>query len=447
MLEDLDQIDWHTLTHAYGEADDVPVLLRDLASQDEETRRAALGTLYTNIYHQGTVYQASAYAVPFLIELLENETVPERHELMNLLAHLARGDAYHRQHWRYYSEARRKEPGFQRELAKQVSWVNRTHEVVREGLPVYVSLLAHPDRQLSMSAAYLLAHLPERRQDILPILVTTLQQAEDQCIRASLLLSLGKLAGDETEVSRLLEDTLRSELSALLQFAAALALVRRGSPATPQRAVEVLLEAIVRPAPIADLYAELPWAEMLVVFDAIRALCFLSADTASLAVARLLEVIETLGEYEAHEAARTVIYLAFRRTTVRENATVEDLTDEQRAILTVLVQTDIVWPAGAGGGSTTNRPIETRADGATLFEVLVEPYLWDLQPLGLPQRRRELRAFLRLPLAEGDIKRFVTAKSLSFDEFRVLNPQLARKEAEQFWNSTQSLVTTWERRT
>lgn len=92
-------------------------------------------------------------------------------------------------------------------------------------------------------------------------------------------------------------------------------------------------------------------------------------------------------------------------------------------------------------------PLETRADGAVLFEVLVEPYLWDLQPLGLPPTRQELRAFLRLPLAEGDIKRFVTARSLSFDEFLALNPQLARKEAEQFWNSTQPLVTTWERRT
>lgn len=51
MLEDLDQIDWHTLTHAYGEADDVPALLQDLTSQDEETRCAALGTLYPNIYH------------------------------------------------------------------------------------------------------------------------------------------------------------------------------------------------------------------------------------------------------------------------------------------------------------------------------------------------------------------------------------------------------------
>lgn len=275
---------------------------------------------------------------------------------MNLLAHVARGDAYHRQHWRYYSEDRRQEPGFQRELAKQMFWVNRTHEAVCEGLPVYVSLLTHPDRQISLSAAYLLAHLQERRQEILPILVATLQQAEDRCVRAGLLLGLGKLAGDETGVSRLLEETLRSEASALLRFAAALALVLRRIPATPHRAVEVLLEAIVRSAPITDLYAKLPWAEMLVVFDAIRALRFLGTDTASFAVARLLEVIETLGEYEAHEAARTVIYLAFGRTKFGEDAMVEDLTDEHRAVLTALVHTDIVWTTSAGGGSTTSHP-------------------------------------------------------------------------------------------
>ncbi len=27
MLDDLDQVDWHALSHAYGEADDVPELL------------------------------------------------------------------------------------------------------------------------------------------------------------------------------------------------------------------------------------------------------------------------------------------------------------------------------------------------------------------------------------------------------------------------------------
>jgi hypothetical protein len=34
--EGLDQVMWHTLEHVYREAGDVPPLLRDLASHDEE---------------------------------------------------------------------------------------------------------------------------------------------------------------------------------------------------------------------------------------------------------------------------------------------------------------------------------------------------------------------------------------------------------------------------
>lgn len=70
MLEDLDGVDWASLEHAYGEAADVPDLLRALLSTDSEVREEAVYELFGNIWHQGTVYPASAAAVPFLYELL-----------------------------------------------------------------------------------------------------------------------------------------------------------------------------------------------------------------------------------------------------------------------------------------------------------------------------------------------------------------------------------------
>src|SRR6266849_8316332 len=71
MLEALDTIPWHTLEHAYGEAGDIPRLLRDLTSVDEEVRQNAQTTLGFTLYHQGTVYSSTAYVVPFFCELLE----------------------------------------------------------------------------------------------------------------------------------------------------------------------------------------------------------------------------------------------------------------------------------------------------------------------------------------------------------------------------------------
>ena len=77
MLEGLDAIDWSSLTHAHGPATDVPELLRSLLSEDPDVRLQALAELVEKIWHQGTVYPASAAAIPFLFELL---THPDVHD-------------------------------------------------------------------------------------------------------------------------------------------------------------------------------------------------------------------------------------------------------------------------------------------------------------------------------------------------------------------------------
>src|SRR5713226_2305511 len=91
MLEQLDSIAWSELTHAYGSASDVPNQIRALASKHQKTREQALWELYGNIFHQGTRYQATPHAIPFLYELLGFEDIPDRHEIVYLLVSLALG--------------------------------------------------------------------------------------------------------------------------------------------------------------------------------------------------------------------------------------------------------------------------------------------------------------------------------------------------------------------
>lgn len=62
---DLDAQPWAEWEHAYGSADDVPDQLRALASDDAEEAEEALYELYGNIVHQGSVYEATAHAVPY----------------------------------------------------------------------------------------------------------------------------------------------------------------------------------------------------------------------------------------------------------------------------------------------------------------------------------------------------------------------------------------------
>ncbi|MGW0792909.1 hypothetical protein ACWD04_33060 [Streptomyces sp. NPDC002911] len=60
---------WAGLTHAYGSAADVPGCLRRLAGGDDEEAAAALSDLYGSILHQGSVYEATAHAVPYLARI------------------------------------------------------------------------------------------------------------------------------------------------------------------------------------------------------------------------------------------------------------------------------------------------------------------------------------------------------------------------------------------
>ncbi|MFD7595723.1 hypothetical protein ACFV6D_22120 [Kitasatospora sp. NPDC059812] len=90
-LAGLDAIDWTALHHAYGAAGDVPGQLRGLTAEDAGERKKALHHLYGNIFHQGSRYQASAVAVPFLAALAANAALPGRVEVLGLLASLAIG--------------------------------------------------------------------------------------------------------------------------------------------------------------------------------------------------------------------------------------------------------------------------------------------------------------------------------------------------------------------
>jgi hypothetical protein len=96
MLDRLHHIPWNRLTHAYGSAEDVPDLLRRLrtASPEMTGERSPLWHLCGNIWHQGSVYEATAYAIPFLIELAAHPLVPNRLGILQLLAAIAIGRSY-----------------------------------------------------------------------------------------------------------------------------------------------------------------------------------------------------------------------------------------------------------------------------------------------------------------------------------------------------------------
>ncbi|PBD01804.1 HEAT repeat protein [Streptomyces sp. Ag82_O1-15] len=89
--EELNEVDWAALEHAYGPAGDVPEMIRVLYAEEfpETERGENVGEeLVNNLHHQGSLYPATLEAVPFLAHLALHVTW-HREALLEVLTGLA----------------------------------------------------------------------------------------------------------------------------------------------------------------------------------------------------------------------------------------------------------------------------------------------------------------------------------------------------------------------
>ncbi len=199
MLQRLDTIDWAALTHAHGPATDVPRLLRAFLSADADVRGQSCAELHETIWHQGTVYPASAAAVPFLCELLSCPDNPDPGCCVSLIGAIATGTG-----WIQYGLRVDGEQTMRQRLAK----TGRTLEasladeravlqaIHREVSPHLRRLLPYlKDREgLATLVAELLGNFPEHATWLVPAIDAALVDEFDEDVRKVLAESKTRLA-------------------------------------------------------------------------------------------------------------------------------------------------------------------------------------------------------------------------------------------------------------
>lgn len=191
ILHDIDEMDWSRLHHAYGEASDVPGLLRGLASEDEDIRMEALYGLCGTIWHQGSIYEASPHAVPFLLEMLESPEVPEKTGIVLLVAELADGAASLEQFAAEDNELSRsfreylKQEGrdFAEELENERTYLQATREGVGAGIELLFKYLRHEEHSVRESVARALANYPQRALELIPLLKDAREAETEDYVR------------------------------------------------------------------------------------------------------------------------------------------------------------------------------------------------------------------------------------------------------------------------
>ncbi|MFI1442151.1 HEAT repeat domain-containing protein [Streptomyces fructofermentans] len=90
MINDLDSIDWASMGHAYGQADDVPQWLHDMTSPDPELREQAFSSFYSAAHHQGDVYPCTMASLPFLFAMADDPGTPDRASVVELIVSIGR---------------------------------------------------------------------------------------------------------------------------------------------------------------------------------------------------------------------------------------------------------------------------------------------------------------------------------------------------------------------
>ncbi|GLF94643.1 hypothetical protein SYYSPA8_10120 [Streptomyces yaizuensis] len=183
MFGGIDEVDWATLGHAYGPADDVPELLRGLASADAVEREAALDGMYGAVHHQGDVYDSTLACIPFLLELVADPAVQDRGGIVELLTSIGGIDLDGDDELDPEDE----EFEFAANYAMAAS-------AVTAGADVFLGLLDAGDRGVRLTVPLALATLHSEPELVLGLLRDRLGAESDPEVRFACVEAAGRIA-------------------------------------------------------------------------------------------------------------------------------------------------------------------------------------------------------------------------------------------------------------
>ncbi|MEU6878018.1 PBS lyase [Streptomyces sp. NPDC046712] len=186
MLTGIEEVDWASLGHAYGPADDVPGLLRGLASDDPAEREIALDGMYGAVHHQGDVYDSTLACIPFLLELVADPEVQDRGGIVELLTSIGGIDLGDD------DELDQLDPDDE-EFIPAANYAMAA-AAVAAGADVFLGLVGDPDPEVRLAAPCALASLHPDPARVLTLLRERLTVECDSEVRLALVEAVGRIA-------------------------------------------------------------------------------------------------------------------------------------------------------------------------------------------------------------------------------------------------------------
>jgi hypothetical protein len=344
MFNEIDKTEWKKLRHAFGSVRNIPLLLQSLILPNEETREKALIDLYNSVWYSENVCQATPFVIPFLIEILDSREEADRFNILIFLAKVARdGDTY--------SKLRRNSVTDSKQHLQDKNWAQKSHDAVKNGMNVYLSLIYDEDEEIRAAASYVLSRFLFEQLELRDLLWQRLQLENSSFVRASLIANAMEgytLYGEtltsvqSTYISRIIDDKTDGE-DKIVKVIAALQIASLAPGINTERAINILLETILRAETLKEDYQQLPIDQSDIVSDACNAVCLIGRHNASAIVPSLAQSLSQVDESEAQRVAYALLYLAFDNTAVEPNVLFCHLSDEAKEAITAILNNSQVW--------------------------------------------------------------------------------------------------------
>jgi hypothetical protein len=171
----------------------------DAYAQDANARNAAFEALFSNIWHQGTIYEATIHALPFLIEILRTGSCPDRNSVVLLVSCIIAGHGY----WEIHKSILLTNPFTHRPVAKPADLesklanerivVDAVRKIGSDAVPLLLPELTNPEAEVRQAVAEALCKYPGMTQTILPALQSALSTERDDEVRGVIQIAINDL--------------------------------------------------------------------------------------------------------------------------------------------------------------------------------------------------------------------------------------------------------------
>jgi hypothetical protein len=369
----LDNGPWSRLETAYGPAGKVPAWLKTLlTAKDDRKCRTACEHLFNVLWHQGTIFEATAPAVAFLVRALRACPAGCRVTVVDLLDHIADGMSYHAQHEDLFLGMGSRLPEsaeYQQVKRKQLEWVKACEAAVWEGFETYLPLLRARQADVRLAVPCLLATLLRKdrarrpaglrrrnldRQVSDAIVRQCLPAEKDPFVRCSCVFALSSIAARHPPNLDALQDLLEDP-EERVRICAAVGLVDHGRHGGP---LDVVIDALSRCAQTDRLFNnELPWFQGWLRFLLVGRLCALPHALLDRVLPALLAAIDAASHHTVDAEIAPILHFVFQGRQVDVARGAQGLTEAERAVLTRIHRNKKMWDPRSGNAELVFRRI------------------------------------------------------------------------------------------